>query len=120
MGDITKNFSRWEFECDCGCGLDMIDIELVKGLQQIRDYFNKPVHVNSGCRCLSYNRTRHSKDTSQHVKCKAADIHIQGVSPRQIAQVASVIPIFKKGGIGLYHTFVHLDTRDDRPVRWKG
>ena len=28
MGDLTKNFSRSEFACKCGCGFDDIDLVL--------------------------------------------------------------------------------------------
>ena len=30
MGDLTKNISRYEIACKCGCGFDTIDIEVVR------------------------------------------------------------------------------------------
>jgi len=87
MGDLSKNFSRSEFACHCGCGFDSPEPLLVESLQTIRDHFG-PVRIRSGCRCLKYNRTltdskgrRLSKDTSQHVFGKAADIWVERYLP---------------------------------------
>ena len=33
---LTKNFSRYEFDCPCGCGTQMVDPELAEKLQRIR------------------------------------------------------------------------------------
>jgi hypothetical protein len=29
MGDLSENFSRREFECSCGCGMDTVDAQLL-------------------------------------------------------------------------------------------
>jgi len=54
-------------------------------LQPIKEYFNKPVIVNSGYRspelCLLVNSTV----TSQHTKGQAADFEIKGVSNKELA-----------------------------------
>ena len=34
---ITPNFSRAEMSCRCGCGLDHMDEQFMKMLQQIRN-----------------------------------------------------------------------------------
>lgn len=118
MGDLTKNFSRAEFACRCGCGFDDVDLRLVEGLQIIRDHFGKPVTVNCGCRCKAHNKEVGSTSKqSQHTLGKAADIRIEGVTPVAIARFASTIERFNKGGIGVYETFVHLDIRG-KTARW--
>ena len=45
MGDLTKNFNRFEFACKCGCGFDDIDLKVVQALQKLRDKLDKPIHV---------------------------------------------------------------------------
>jgi len=54
-------------------------------LQPIKEYFNKPVIVNSGYRspelCLLVNSTV----TSQHTKGQAADFEINGISNKELA-----------------------------------
>ena len=37
MGTVSKNFSRSEFACKCGCGFDAVDVDLLAGLQALRD-----------------------------------------------------------------------------------
>lgn len=54
-------------------------------LDPIRDYFNKPVQINSAYRSLEVNRAVGSKDTSQHTMGKAADIEIKGVDNLDLA-----------------------------------
>jgi hypothetical protein len=36
MGDVSKNLSRSEMACNCGCGFDACDIELVVARLTIR------------------------------------------------------------------------------------
>lgn len=56
MGDLTKDFSRREFACKCGCGFDRIDPRVVAMAQKIRDAIGEPVRINSGCRCTWHNK----------------------------------------------------------------
>ena len=74
-----KYFKKEEFNCKCGCGLNNIDIRLVKILDEIREYFGKPCIITSGCRCLNYNVKVGGITGSKHTKGEAADIWINGV-----------------------------------------
>lgn len=53
-------------------------------LQPVRDYFGKPVIINSGYRCLEVNRAVGSKDNSQHVKGEAADLFVKDVPLKDV------------------------------------
>lgn len=119
MGDLTKDFSRDEFKCKCGCGMDCIDIRLVKGLQALRDKLGKPVIINDADRCPRHNKEVGGAPNSQHMLGRAADIHVNGVSPGDVADAAETIPVFASGGIGRYATFVHVDVRGHK-ARWRG
>ena len=57
MGDLSENFSRSEFACKCGCGLDSINIGIAHRIQLIRDIVRVPIKINSGCRCLNHNES---------------------------------------------------------------
>jgi zinc D-Ala-D-Ala carboxypeptidase len=118
MGDLSKNFSRWEFECKCGCGFDQVDPRLIESLQRLRDLLSTPVNINSACRCEKHNRDKGGEDDSQHLVGRAADIWCKGIKPRKIAEIAKQIPEFHNGGIGIYKTFIHLDVRINGPARW--
>lgn len=118
MGDISKNFSRWEYSCNCGCGFDTVDVELNHVMQKhVRDYYNKPVTVTGGNRCFPYNLTTPgASKTSEHVEAKANDFTVEGVSPRAVyIHLDSLFP--KKFGIGLYEDRVHFDVGSTKR-RW--
>ena len=117
MGDLTYNFNREEFACNCGCGLDTVDTETLRILQEIRDHFASPITINSGCRCFTYNRDIGGARKSQHVKCRAADFSIEGVTQDEIyLYIGDTYP--DVGGVGKYDDFIHLDTRSGRKARW--
>lgn len=121
---LSKNFSLEEFASKDGATTpaEVIDNlrELAKNLQVLRDYVAKPIKISSGYRSPEHNKSVGGVANSQHVKGKAADIKIDGMTP---AQVADTIESFiqagkmKQGGIGIYPNFVHYDTRGKK-ARW--
>ena len=116
MGDISKNFSRSEFACKCGCGFATVDVELIEVLERIRQEFKKPITINSGCRCEAHNKSIGGADGSKHKLGIAADIVISGYSPFAIYQTLNKI-YSDKYGIGKYKTFTHIDVRPNKS-RW--
>ena len=124
MGDLSKNFSRREFACHCGCGRDNVSPELVAALQQLRDLAEVPVAVVSGCRCPAHNRAVVGANNSQHLATKnqegqAADVRIEGLGLTEMYRLALEVPGFYGGGIGLYpgDGFMHVDVRGHE-ARW--
>ena len=55
MGDLSKNFSRLEVQCPCGCGASLINPFLVEKLQKVRNIIGRPIIITSGVRCEFYN-----------------------------------------------------------------
>lgn len=110
---IATNFKAREFDCQgrgC-CDTTPIDEKLVEYLQQIRTHFGKPVHLTA-YRCPTHNaKTPNAAPKSRHIYGQAADFHIDGVAPEEIAKYAESIGV---KGIGLYDTFVHIDTRESK------
>lgn len=79
--DDIKHFKKEEFTCQCGCGLNNIDIRLAKILEDyFRNYYNKPVVITSGCRCSKHNAQVGGVQGSRHVLGKASDFYVSGVS----------------------------------------
>ena len=110
---IADNFRAREFDCQGAgcCSTTLIDERLVDYLQQIRTHFGKPVYLTA-YRCKVHNdRTPNAASNSYHIYGRAADFHIDGVAPAEIAKYAESIGV---KGIGLYDTFVHIDTRDSK------
>ena len=113
---ISKNFTLREFECKDGSHLVKVDHNLVNKLQQLRDIIKKPIIINSAFRTVSHNKKVGGTSNSQHLLGKAADIRVTGMSPKELAKYCEKIGF---GGIGIYGSFVHVDTRD-KPARWNG
>ncbi len=110
---LAANFRAREFDCQgtgC-CSTTPIDEELVDYLQRIRTHFGKPVYLTA-YRCKTHNsRTPNAAANSYHIYGRAADFHIDGVAPAEIAKYAESIGV---KGIGLYDDFVHIDTRETK------
>lgn len=126
MGDLTKNISRHELACQCGCGLDTMDWETLEKVQEVCIWAESILKVdkvilkiNSACRCEDHNTAIGGSDNSQHTKCRAIDFAIKNMDPAMI-HTYLVGMYMDRYGIGEYQTFTHLDTRSNGPARWKG
>lgn len=115
---LTENFTLPEFASNDGAWFpEDVKLNLAKlaeNLQVLRDHFGKPVIINSGYRSQEHNEKIGGAKNSYHVKGMAADIRIEGLSPRMIhGQISMLIDAGKmdQGGLGLYDTFVHYDVR---------
>lgn len=115
---LSKNFTVKEFACSDGTDTVFISLALVNLLQKIRDHFGKAVIINSAYRTEAHNKAIGGATYSQHKYGLAADIHINGVTPKEIAAyVETLMP--SSGGIGIYKSFVHVDVRRVKS-RWNG
>ena len=120
MGDLSKHFSRDEFACNCGCGFDTVDAATLQVLEDVREHFDRATVINSGCRCVAWNKKVGGASNSEHTKARAADIAVAGHTPDEVADYVETGPLKGKGGVGRYNTFTHIDTRSGAPARWKG
>ena len=113
---ITEHFKLKEFACKNSEAV-IISENLCFVLEAIRAHFGKPVVVSSGYRTPEYNTKVGGAVKSQHTLGMAADIHISGVKPADVAAYARVL-MPNYGGIGIYSTFTHIDIRSD-VENWK-
>lgn len=111
---LTRNFTQLEFQCPCGCSLQMVDPELAEKLQLIRDKLGKPIKITSGYRCLTRNQQAGGGTNSRHRYGMAADWRTlnRSVNPVALGIIAQAVGF---GGVGIYwHSkgaFCHADTR---------
>lgn len=126
MGDLTRNLSRHEFDCQCGCGATTADWELVTMIQDVCTYFTARVFITSGMRCMEHNNKpvadggAGSNENSQHPKGLAADCAFKYVSAEKVYEyLCKRYP--SKFGFGLYREdgFVHIDVRVGNAARWE-
>lgn len=123
--NLSTNFKVKEFACKDGSDTVLIDSDLVKVLQQVRDKFKVAVKINSAYRTTAYNKKVGGSTNSQHTKGTAADIVVTGIPPIRVAlYIASLSYFQNRGGIGLYSRqtssldgFVHVDVRATKS-RW--
>lgn len=124
MGDIARNFWRWEFRCRDGCGFDTINMDVVRGAQELRDRlcrrFKRDVRLcpTSGCRCKAHNDRVKGVPNSQHLRGLAMDVWSPDCTMWEIAEEAEHVKVFREGAILRYpkrkRPFVHLDGRAQR------
>jgi uncharacterized protein YcbK (DUF882 family) len=82
----------------------------------------RPIKVTSGYRTARYNRGIGGTPGSRHVLAEAADIQVQGLTPKEVQAELADWP----GGMGYGESFTHLDIRHlsrarpttHRRVRW--
>lgn len=139
MGDISANFSRREFACDCinqgkkredgYCGGEFkaVDIELVKCLEEFRIGValnignNVYIKITGGNRCVKHNKDIGGAEHSYHPYAMGDDFKVfesdtgRMVPPSVVYQVIDrLYP--DKYGLKQYHNRVHFDIR---AVKWR-
>lgn len=116
---LTKNFTRQEFDCKDGTIVPeslMTNLQsLANNLQVLRDHIGEPVLITgSGYRTPSHNKKVGGAPASLHLTASAADINTKKYTPRQLAAIIETLIAegkMKEGGIGIYNTFLHYDIR---------
>jgi uncharacterized protein YcbK (DUF882 family) len=95
-----------------------VDVRLLDLLCSIKDRIGrtKQIRVISGYRSPSYNCLLRSEGhrvarASFHMKARAIDFTIPGVTNHDLSRLAKS---FAAGGVGVYSAFVHIDTGPQR------
>ena len=125
---FPPNFSEAELNCNSGAECPYPDRlgHLAWTLQTIREYYGKPIRVNSGYRSPEHNAKIGGVRNSQHVQALAADLAPTTGKAEDLDRLTAVVSglaatgKIPNGGIGTYKTFVHYDMRSSGPARWKG
>ena len=88
-------------------------VPTIKVVDELRHRLGVPITINSSYRSPAYNRAVGGARASQHLRFNALDIRSAKASPLKIAKELRKMRAEGKfkGGIGLYRTFVHIDTR---------
>ena len=119
-----KSFTFDEMRCrncpHCG-GLSDMNENFMMKLQQLRDFCNFPLPVNSGFRCERKNKDCGGFLTSAHLTGEAADLRVDREKARIVIQAAIdmgfSVGIDQKGA----SRFVHVDTKirsSGKPSLW--
>ena len=90
MGDLTKNFSRKEYDCPC-CGLNKVSPVLAEYVQIVRNGVGVQVTIISGTRCAEHNAHVGGVPDSAHLEGLAADIQAKGYSGRSLGELIKTL-----------------------------
>ena len=121
-GQITKNFNIKEFQCR-HCGQVLLNgsvLTHIIRLQIFRDWYNRPINVNSGYRCAVHNKAVGGVKNSYHMKGIATDFSLpiefyKFTNERKSEFITNVINKWRELGGGtvcVYDTFIHLDSKE--------
>lgn len=113
---LSPHFRLREFASKDGSDKVLVDDALVELLETIRAAAGGAVTINSAYRTPAHNAAVGGVSSSQHLYGRAADIVVSGASPLLVGQIAEYY-LDRKGGIGVYQSFTHVDTRTIRS-RW--
>lgn len=118
---LTDNFSAREFACN-HCRTLLIDEELVKKLQELRNIINKPIVITSAYRCPTHNKNIGGSSKSLHMQGKAIDFVLGRTDTKAIDIFNISKNIFNR--VGLYQSnnnpnsaYMHVDN-DPSKLWW--
>ncbi|MCP3685794.1 MAG: serine/threonine protein kinase [bacterium] len=126
MGNLTEHFSRYEFECECGCGFNTVDWELLDTLEKAHTYFRKEyktpikIVITGPNRCQEHNaQTDGASKNSFHIKGKAVDhkVYYRNRNGKWIQVNPNIVYDYydttypDKFGVIKYVNRVHMDVR---------
>ncbi len=88
-------------------------IPTLRIVDDLREHFGRPIVILSSYRSPAYNKAVGGASASIHMKFNALDIAVAGVSPSTVFKTLRTWRTCGRftGGLGLYETFVHIDTR---------
>ena len=121
---VTPHFSREELQCGC-CGGLYISRDFLRRLELLRKMIGRPLIPTSCSRCESHNKRVGGAANSYHkfvpevTKTRAVDIACTNSRFRYQLVENALEAGFT--GIGIYSSFVHLDTRPSHEaLMWHG
>jgi zinc D-Ala-D-Ala carboxypeptidase len=120
----SKHFTENELKCECGCGRAEMDADFMVKLEQIREYWGKPMLLSSAYRCPDHNKNVSSTgENGPHTTGKAVDILCYGNDALELIDLVTDVGI---NGLGLSQKgsfssrFIHIDDIEtgNRPWAW--
>lgn len=121
---LTENFNLSEFKSKDGAEFPEKVVAQLKilanNLQVLRDEIGKPITINSGYRSPEHNKAIKGAKDSFHVKGMAADIDVDGMTPKEVFDKIEELQdqgLMDIGGLHAYDSFTHFDHRG-YAARW--
>ena len=118
-GGYASHFHESETACKCGCGENKVSQILLDKVEILRLKLGKPIVINSGYRCETWNKRVGGAPSSAHRIGEGWDIYCPRI---QLSQLYLFAERENFTGFGSYPEskppFLHLDCLDNRVMRW--
>lgn len=103
-----RYFTKAEFECHCGCGLNNVDKRLVQLCDDVREAGGVPFDISSPCRCEANNVKAGGVRNSRHLYGRAVDFRLRG---KTASQTLSIVRADNRVAYcyAIDNEFVHMD-----------
>jgi uncharacterized protein YcbK (DUF882 family) len=112
---MLKHFNYSEFDSpDVQGSGQLMDKTLLEMLDEVRDKFDKPIHINSGFRTPAHNEKVGGVKTSSHLKGLAVDIACKNSTDR--FDLINCLLDVGFSRIGVAKTFIHADIDPDKSI----
>lgn len=105
------NYSEFDSPDVQGSG-QLMDKTLLEMLDEVRDKFDKPIHITSGFRTPAHNEAVGGIETSSHLKGLAVDIACKKSTDR--FDLINCLLDVGFSRIGVAKTFIHADIDFDK------
>lgn len=113
---LARHFKVKEFACKDGSPVVFVDESLSTILEILRNKLGKPIIITSGYRTPEWNAKCGGAKYSYHIRGMAADIRVDGMSAKQLAnELNAIVP--EEYGIIVYKNWVHFDVRNGKKYR---
>jgi uncharacterized protein YcbK (DUF882 family) len=108
-----KYFEYEEFDSpDIQGSGQLMDSKLLEMIDEAREIYGKPIHVNSGYRTVEHNREVGGVKSSSHLKGLAIDVACVKSDDR-FAMLSALLEVgFNR--IGVASSFIHVDIDKDK------
>ena len=114
---LSPSFKVSEFACQDKSDKVVVGDKLAELLQRVRDFYGAGISLLNAYHSENYQSANSCGAEEYHKKGIAADFKVTGYKPAEIVNFLEAI--CDTCGIGLYDSFVHLDTRGTKKL-WKG
>ena len=121
MSQISKNFTREEATCRCGCGKVVLVDSVIELIQNIRNEYGSSILINRWYSCPEHNKEVGGASSSFHILGLAVDLR---PGDGDLKELYLVCEKAEPNGLGIYpeKKFIHIDlgTRIQRWIYRKG
>lgn len=102
-----KFFNNTEQQCHCGCGVNLMQGDFMRKLDQIREELDTPLTIVSAYRCAAHNTAVSTTgETGPHTTGRAVDIAASGRLKFRILEAARARGMTR---FGIGKSFIHID-----------